>query len=141
MEKPLPACFKGEYKDTYLITDCTEIFIEKPSQVTQQSATWSAYKGQDTGKGLIGISPTLSPVFASDIYPGRISDEEIVRQSGILKLAYHGDRWLADKGFLIQDILDSYGVRAETPENWKVANSSQWKKMHTTGRFPKPVFL
>ena len=99
MKKHLPAFFKGEYQDTYLIIDCTEIFIEKPSQVIQQSATWSEYKGHNTGKGLIGISPTLLPVFASDIYPGSISDEEIVRQSGILKLAHHGDRWLADKGF------------------------------------------
>ena len=53
------------------------------------------------------------PVFTSDIYPGSISDEEIVRQSG---MAYHGNRLLADKGFLIQDILDSYGVRVETPK-------------------------
>ncbi|XP_028408823.1 uncharacterized protein LOC114531410 [Dendronephthya gigantea] len=94
MEKHLPSCFKGEYKDTYLIIDCTEIFIEKPSQVIQQSATWSEYKSHNTGKGLIGISPTLLPVFACDIYPGSISDEEIVKQSGILKLAHHGDRWL-----------------------------------------------
>ena len=79
----------------------------------QQSATWLEYKGHDTGKELIGISPTLLPVFTSDIYPGSISDEEIVRQSG---MAYHGNRLLADKGFLIQDILDSYGVRVETPK-------------------------
>ena len=141
MKKHLPACFKGEYQDTYLIIDCTEIFIEKPSQVIQQSATWSEYKGHNTGKSLIGISPTLLPVFASDIYPRSRSDKEILRQSGILKLAYHGDRWLADKGFLIQDILDSYGVTVETPGNWKVRNSFQWKKMRTTGRFPKLVFM
>ena len=29
-------------------------------------------------------------------------------------------RWLADKGFLFQDILDSYGVRVETPEKLEV---------------------
>lgn len=106
MQKHLPACFKGDYKDTYLIIDCTEIFIETPSQVIQQSAQYC--------RGLNGISPIMFPVFASDIYPGSISDEEIVRQSGILKHAHHEDRWSADKGFLIQDILDSYGVRIET---------------------------
>ncbi len=99
-----------------MIIDCTEIFLEKPSQIIQQSATWSEYKGHNTGKGLIGIFTILLPVFASDIYPGSISDEEIVRNSGILKHAHQGDRWLADKGFLIQDLLDNYGVRIDTPE-------------------------
>ena len=58
----------------------------------QQSATWSDYKSHNTGKGLIGISPTLLPVLACDIYPGSISDEEIVRQSGILREIDHKKR-------------------------------------------------
>jgi hypothetical protein len=123
----LPECFKGGYENTYLIIDCTEIFIEKPSQIIQQSATWSEYKGHNTGKGLIGISPLMLPVFASDIFPGSISDEEIVWISGILKHAHHGDRWLADKRFLIQDLLDSYGVRIDTPE--KLKNKKQFSRL------------
>lgn len=47
IKRNLPKCFKPDCEDVYfyLIIDCTELYIEKPSQVTQQSATWSEYKG------------------------------------------------------------------------------------------------
>ena len=115
MKRNLPKCFKPDYEDVYLIIDCTELYIEKPSQVIQQSATWSEYKGHNTGKGFIALSPLMLPVFALDIYPGSKSDEEILSQSGILTFAQQGDRWLADKGFIVQHILDNWGVRVETP--------------------------
>ena len=115
MKRFLPSCFKPEHEDVYLIIDCTELFIEKSSQVIQQSATWSEYKGHNTGKALIGLSPIMLPAFVSEVYPGSISDEEILSESGILALAQRGDRWLADKGFIVQHILDDYGVRVDTP--------------------------
>lgn len=114
IKRNLPKCFKPDCEDVYfyLIIDCAELYIEKPSQVIQQSATWSEYK---TGKGLIALSPLMLPVFASDIYPGSKSDEEILSQSGIMSFAQQKDRWLADKGFIAQHILDNWGVRVETP--------------------------
>jgi len=115
IKRNLPKCFKPDYEEVYLIIDCTERYIEKPSQVIQQSATWSEYKGHNTGKGLIALSPLMLPFFASDIYPGSKSDEEILSQSVILSFAQQGDRWLADKGFIVQHILDNWGVRVETP--------------------------
>ena len=109
MKRNLPKCFKPDYEDVYLIIDCSELYIEKPSQVIQQSATWSEYEGHNTGKGLIALSPLMLPVFASDIYLGSKSDEEILLQSGILSFAQQGDRLLADKGFIVQHILDNWG--------------------------------
>ena len=106
MKRNLPKCFKPDYEDVYLIIDCTELYIEKPVQ--------NEYKGHNTGKGLIALSPLMLPVFASDIYPGSKSDE-ILSQNGILSFAQQGDRWLADKGFIVQHILDNWGVRVETP--------------------------
>ena len=100
-KRNLPKCFKPDYEDVYLIIDCTELYIEKPSQVIQQSATWSEYKGYNTGKGLIALWPLMMPVFASDIYPGSKSDEEILSQSVTLSFGQQGDRWLADKGFIV----------------------------------------
>ena len=44
----LPECFKGEFEDIDLIIDCTEVFIEKPSDPIAQSATWSEYKEHTT---------------------------------------------------------------------------------------------
>ena len=119
MKENLPKCFKPDYEDVYLIIDCTEIFIEKSSQIIQQSCTWSEYKGHNTGKGLIALSPLLLPVFVSDIFPGSKSDEEIVKDSGILSLSQVGDRWLADKGFMVQHILDGYGVIVETQRKYR----------------------
>ena len=55
-------------------------------------------------------------MFVSDIFPGSKSGEEIVKDSGILSLSQVGDRWLADKGFMVQHILDGYAVIVETPE-------------------------
>ena len=111
----LPNCFKPEHEDFYLIIDCTELFIKKSSQIIQYSATWSEYKGHNTGKALIALSPIMLPAFVCEVYPGSISDEDILSESGILALAQRGDRWLADKGFIVQHILDDYGVRIDTP--------------------------
>jgi len=91
------------------------LFIERSSQVIQQSATWSEYKEHNTGKALIALSPVMLPVFVSDVYPGSKSDEDIVSESGILAHAHRGDRWLADTGFIVQHIPDDYGVRIDMP--------------------------
>lgn len=58
----------------------------------------------------------MLPLFTSDLFPGSILDEEMVTQCGVVQYAQKGDRWLADKSFLIQHILDEYGVRVDTPE-------------------------
>ena len=47
-------------------------------------------------------------------------------QSGILALAHKGDWWIADKGFIIQHIFDSYGVRIDTPQ--KLAGKKQFNE-------------
>ena len=38
IKRRLSECFKPDYEDVYLIIDCIELLIEKPSQVIQQSA-------------------------------------------------------------------------------------------------------
>ena len=48
-----PECFKKEFEDIDLVIDCTEVFIEKPSDPIAQSATWSEYKEHNTGKVLL----------------------------------------------------------------------------------------
>jgi hypothetical protein len=63
-------------------------------------------------------------VFVSEVYPGSKSDEDIVKDSGILSLAQVGDKWFADKGFMVQHILDVYGVIVDTPE--KLSNKKQF---------------
>ena len=61
-----------------------------------------------TYKGLIGIAPSRAITFVSQLYPGSISDKELVAKSGIL----NDDLWgggvivMADQGFLIHEKLE-----------------------------------
>ena len=56
-------------------------------------------------KVLIGVAPNAVITFVSKLYPGCISDKAIVQKSGFLDQLSTGDLVLADKGFLIQDIV------------------------------------
>ena len=53
------------------------------------------------------MAPVEKPcgVFVSECYPGSTTDKEIVVDSGILNKLVVGDNVMADKGFLIHDIL------------------------------------
>lgn len=70
-----------------------------------KSEFYSTYMSHTTLKGLVGIAPHGSVTFVSSLYQGSILDKEITRRSGILSLLEEGDEVMADKGFLIQDLL------------------------------------
>ena len=55
----MPMCFrkKFECKITNII-DCFELFIYKSTNLTVRNLSWSNYKSHNTGKYLIGITPT-----------------------------------------------------------------------------------
>ena len=72
----MPQSSKNTYPHTRVIIDCTELFIETPSQPKTQSATFSTYKNHNTGKGLIGISPRGDLTFVSEMYAGNTSDKK-----------------------------------------------------------------
>ena len=103
----LPPLFK---QNSPLIIDCTEFEMERPSSLDNQSACYSQYKSRTTMKALIGITPSGATAFVSELYPGSISDKEIVKRSGLLEVLQPGDEIMADKGFLIQDELVSVGA-------------------------------
>lgn len=98
--------FKGIYKNTRVIIDCTEVFIERPGNLTARAATWSNYKSNNTLKYLVGITPCGAISFVSRAFGGRTSDKVVTQRSGFLDLLQHSDVVMADRGFLIQeDIL------------------------------------
>ena len=115
IDKLMPTCFKVWYPTTRVIIDCTELFINTPSSLARQSATWSNYKSHNTVKVLIGIAPHGHVTFVSDVYEGSISDKVITQSSGFIELLDAGDSVMADKGFDVKDMLLEVGVRLNIP--------------------------
>lgn len=83
---------------------------------------FSNYKKHNTIKVLIGISACGSIIYVSEAFGGRTSDKEVVKSSGFLDLILEGDFVLADRGFLIDDML--------APLNASVAYPAFKKKSH-----------
>ena len=94
--------------------DCTDIEIATPGLMNQQNATYSNYRGMHSFKVIVGVAPNGVITYVSNLYPGSISDKVIVQQSGFLNHLTAGDMVLADKGFVIQDLVPN-GVSVNIP--------------------------
>ncbi|XP_041965031.1 uncharacterized protein LOC121723432 [Alosa sapidissima] len=53
----LPQAFDGNYSDTNIILDCTELRCQTPSSLLLQSEVFSTYKSHCTFKAMVGMSP------------------------------------------------------------------------------------
>lgn len=101
----LPDSF-GDFSNCRIIIDCTEFNIEKPrTKLNTASLLFSNYKHNLTAKYLIGVAPNGSITYISDGYMGSISDKMVTDDSGVLNHLKAGDLILADKGFLLHDIV------------------------------------
>ena len=65
---------------------------------------------------MVAIAPNGAILFVSDAYEGSISDKEIVRVSGFLDFLNPGDVVMADRGFLIKELLKH--VKLIIPPFW-----------------------
>ncbi|XP_063422855.1 uncharacterized protein LOC134707203 isoform X2 [Mytilus trossulus] len=110
-----PDCFKEAFPRCVSVIDCTEVYIETPSNFTARSCTYSNYKHHNTIKFLVSIVPCGSISFVSRAFGGRTSDKIISLKSGYLDFINHGDVVLADRGFLIRDELASRGAELIIP--------------------------
>ena len=99
-----PSSF-SQFTSCRIVIDCTDVEVAAPGLMSQQNATYSSYRGMNSFKVIVGVAPNAVITFVSRLYPGSISDKAIVQQSGLLNHLVAGDMILADKGFLIQDIL------------------------------------
>ena len=111
----MPTMFKMDYLITRIIIDATEMYIEMPSMPEIQQLTFSLYKNHNTCKGLVSISPSGVVTLVSDLFPGSISDKEIVRRSGLLRLLEVGYSIMVDRSFDIEDDIAPLGVRVNIP--------------------------
>ena len=106
IDSTMPSFFKELYPKTRVVLDCTEIKVQTPSSKVLNSETYSSYKSHTTFKSLIGITPCGAVSFVSSLYTGAIGDKTITALSGILDLLEPNDEVMADKGFLIEDLLN-----------------------------------
>ena len=82
VKKTLPKRYrKTGFSKVRHIIDCTEIFIETPSDPALNAATWSDYKHHNTAKVLVSITPNGAFNFISDAWGGRTSDVYLTRES------------------------------------------------------------
>ncbi|KAE8737943.1 hypothetical protein FOCC_FOCC016587 [Frankliniella occidentalis] len=100
----LPECFKP-FPNCRIILDCTEVETAIPKSMRNHNLTYSQYKHRTTHKGLVGIAPNGTVVFASKLYPGSTSDKAVVGDTKICELFNPGESIMVDKGFLITEFL------------------------------------
>ena len=111
----LPTMFHNFFHDCVCIIDCTEVFIERPSNLVARAQTWSNYKHHNTVKVLIGITPQGTISFLSKAWGGRASDKFMTEHSGFLDRLHPGDLILADRGFTIEESVGLYCARVSVP--------------------------
>ena len=64
---------------------------------------------------MIGIDPTGTITFVSDLWVGSISDLQLTKNFGILEMLESVDQTMADKGFFISDLTAEKGVELVIP--------------------------
>ena len=108
-----PSSF-SQYGSCRIVIDCTDIEVAVPGLMSIQNVTYSSYRGMHSFEVIVGVAPNAVITYVSKLYPGSISDKAIVQESGLLNDLTPGDLVLADKGFLIQDIVPR-GVSVNIP--------------------------
>ena len=111
----MPLSFKTNYPNCTCVIDCFETNCEMHGYLVAKLSLYSKYKSHHTGKFLIVITPQGHICFISKGYGGRVTDVEIVRDSGLLKFLKENNVVLADRGFLIAEDLEKIGASLVMP--------------------------
>lgn len=112
----MPKAFKPEFISVRAVMDCTEIQIQKPKCVNCIISTYSHYKGTNTVKFLVCVTPAGFISFVSEGYTGKSSDKFIFNSEKLItKFEPHVDSIMVDKGFAIAQETLEYGIKLLRP--------------------------
>ena len=107
LRRTMPMDFRKHCPTSTVIVDCSEIFVERPSNLLARAQTYSSYKHHNTAKYLIVITPQGTVCFISNGWGGRVNDKHLTENCGLLDHLVPGDAILADRGFDISDSVDT----------------------------------
>lgn len=106
-----------KFDDLKIVIDCTELMVQRASNLDARKKTFSNYKHHDTVKFMVGVSPSLAVNFVSQAWGGRASDKHITLESdAFMNGLSAGDCVMADRGFNIGNDLKKKGVKLLIPE-------------------------
>ena len=111
----MPKQFYKLFPNLRIVIDCLELVLQKPKLPSSQKITWSNYKSRNTAKLLIGITPDGVISIVPPLWTGMESDKEIVRGTGLVNIFDEGDAVMADKRFIIRDLLTFKKVHLISP--------------------------
>lgn len=114
LRRNIPKCFE-DFMDVAVVLDCNEIFIQHPSNLSQQIITYSNYKHDNTFKIMTGVSPAGNLIYRSPTYGGRVSGKAIFENSNVINLLVPGDAIMVDRGYLIDKMCDENRVKLVRP--------------------------
>jgi hypothetical protein len=115
-EEEKAECFSS-FEELKIIIDCTELMVQRASNLDARKRTFSNYKHHDTVKFLVGLSPNLAVNYVSKAWGGRSSDKHITLNSDTLMNGLSsGQTVMADRGFNISGELKKKGVKLLIPE-------------------------
>ena len=128
----IPGCFRN-IPSLKVTLDCTELIMERSSNLQARKETYSHYKSRDTVKFLVGLSPNLTVNFVSRAHGGRASDNHITLSSAeLLEGLPKGSSAMADRGFTLTQELRDLGVELIIP-NFKGRHRSQISRDECAG--------
>jgi len=115
-----------------MLLDASEIPIKSSWNTDVNWLCYSSYKGGQTGKILIGTTPGGAICFVGEVYPGRMSDVEVVRADELVEkmkeagLSHSGCQVMADRGFnSVSPTLIKEGIHYVAPP-WKRRDEVQF---------------
>ncbi|XP_008435149.1 uncharacterized protein LOC103481468 [Poecilia reticulata] len=119
---------------TRVILACTELRCEIGEMKTI-SETLLRKRKCVTYKALVGIAPCGVITFVSKLFSDSITNDELTRLSGILKLLEPGDEVMAPKNFHIDNLLKNVGAKLVAfPANSEDGISSNQRRAWNVAR-------